>query len=195
MKKLFLYVLFIISYSLSLLAQENEISPYCLKGAVPEVNGKVVFSRSFKLPDVPAGHLYDHLYRWTEKRLKSKNDSLIYAGRDEGLIVLTGIDTLVFSQKAFFTDESSVSYIITLLCLDDYLEVTVEDLYYEYTVSYMNKPETYYAEELITDKAALKSKGKKLKKKEGKFRRHTIDYVNAIYTEIKEAGYQCRLVY
>ncbi len=167
-------------------AQTDDTPLNYLKGAVPEIDGKVVFSETMEKPGISSWQLYDRMYSWAEERATKNNDSIAYASRRDGLVVLLGVDTLVFSQKFYFTDESSISYKISALCVEDRVEVTVEDLYYEYIVSYMNKPETYFAEDIITDKAALKSRGKKLKKKEGKFRKSTIDYVHNIFRSIDE---------
>lgn len=186
MKKNSLCLLFVALHSLFFSVARAGDPPDYLKGAVPEVNGKVVFSRTFDIPFLTPPQMYDHLELWAEGRVKKNHDSIAYANRSEGIIILNGIDTLVFSKKFYFTDESSLSYILSVLCMENHLEINMENLYYEYIVSYMDKPETYYAEELITDKVALKSKGRKLKKKEGKFRRHTIDYFRSVCDEIEE---------
>ena len=60
-----------------LLAQKNENAnhedSYYLKGAVPEVNGKVVFTKHINAPGKSAAQIYDILHQYLQKMVKEKN--------------------------------------------------------------------------------------------------------------------------
>ena len=57
--------------------QEKKVSPKVdvkyLKGAVPEVNGQVVFSSSIEAPGKTAGQVYDILLQYMERLTKTTN--------------------------------------------------------------------------------------------------------------------------
>ena len=56
-------------------AKENPDAKY-LKGAVPEVNGKVVFTKHINAPGKSAAQIYDILHQYLQKMVKEKNHQL-----------------------------------------------------------------------------------------------------------------------
>ena len=98
-------------------AQENNDSKY-LKGAVPEVEGKVVFSKEYSIPGMSQDEIFDRMLKWMETRLKENgNDSrVLYHNREKGQIVGTGDDWIVFSSTALSLDRTRIIYQLTVVC-------------------------------------------------------------------------------
>ena len=53
----------------TLQAQKNSDSKY-LAGAVPEEEGKVVFSKDFSIPGMSQDEIFERMKKWMEKRAK-----------------------------------------------------------------------------------------------------------------------------
>ena len=59
-------------------AKEKKDDTRYLVGAVPEVDGKVVFSKEFQIPGMSRAQIYDTMTKWMDERLK-ENKILIAA--------------------------------------------------------------------------------------------------------------------
>lgn len=59
-------------------AKEKKDDTRYLVGAVPEVDGKVVFSKEFQIPGMSQAQIYDTMTKWMDERLK-ENKILIAA--------------------------------------------------------------------------------------------------------------------
>ena len=66
-------------------AKEKKDDTRYLVGAVPEVDGKVVFSKEFQIPGMSQAQIYDTMTKWMDERLKeNKNiDSRIVYDRHQ----------------------------------------------------------------------------------------------------------------
>ena len=51
-------------------AKEKKDDTRYLVGAVPEVEGKVVFSKEFQIPGMSQAQIYDTMTKWMDERLK-----------------------------------------------------------------------------------------------------------------------------
>ena len=51
-------------------AKEKRDDTRYLTGAVPEVDGKVVFSKEFQIPGMSQAQIYDTIMKWMQERLK-----------------------------------------------------------------------------------------------------------------------------
>ena len=51
-------------------AKEKKDDTRYLVGAVPEVDGKVVFSKEFQIPGMSQAQIYDTMTKWMDERLK-----------------------------------------------------------------------------------------------------------------------------
>ena len=69
------FVLFLLCLPVSVMAQKdkNDDSKY-LAGAVPEVDGKVVFSKEFNIPGMSQDEIFDRMMKWMETRLKENKN-------------------------------------------------------------------------------------------------------------------------
>ena len=175
MKQLFLFLLFIPSL---LIAQEDQ---KYLAGAVPEDGGKVIFTKEISMPSLSKDQMYDIMYNWAEKFFSEEGRRLVYSDKDKGDIAAVGEEYLVFQSTALSLDRTMMDYRVTIECENNAATIKLAGIRYEYNVSYQREPEKYTAEEWITDKYALNKKKDKLNRGNGKFRRKTVDFAEAMF--------------
>ena len=144
-----------------------------LEGAVPVVDGKVVFSKNIQLEGKSKSEIYTTALQWANDKFNTDEDRVIFTDPEEGTIVCSAKDYLVFTNKALSLDRSLINYRLIFHCSDNNCNTEVSNINYVYNVSYQKEPEKYKAEEWIDDKNAL-SKGK-LSRGNGKFRKYTIN--------------------
>lgn len=119
-----------------------------LAGRVPEVNGKVVFERTFTFPQ-SSGDIYNMASEWAQERFGKGNNRIVFSDKDKGDLAAVGEDFLVFSSTALALDRSLFSYRMVIHCEDNQVNIKVNGIRYEYNVSYQREPERYPAEEWI----------------------------------------------
>ena len=159
-----------------------------LAGAVPTVDGKVVFSKTIALPGKNADEVYAYMYDkmidliGSEKSLEQS--ALVQADEKEHKLGAKVFEYLVFHSNALSLDRALMNYILLITCKDGTAEVEMKHINYEYE---KDRPTgfTSPAEELITDKYCLNKKGTKLNRITGKFRRNTVDRFEAIIDELQ----------
>lgn len=162
--------------------------PY-LAGAVPEVDGKIVFTLDLDVPGKSAAEIYDMTYAQLAKLTKDENQTevskIALINKEEHSIVATCNEWLVFSNKLLMLDRTLFSYVVNAKCFDGKLHVTFERLIYNYEME--RKPEYYRAEEIIRDKDSVSKDGKKLKRGYIKFRKKTVDRMNEVMDSFRES--------
>lgn len=91
-------VLFMICLPVTLWAdndKDDDDSRY-LAGAVPEVDGRVVFSREFSIPGMSQDEIYERMLKWLDGRMaQNKNNSRVVY-KEKGVIAAAGEEWLVF---------------------------------------------------------------------------------------------------
>lgn len=152
-----------------------------LTGAVPEENGKVVFSKRITVSSLSQDQLYDILLNWAHGRFNNNDSRVVYENKEKGEIAVLGEDYLVFQDNALSLDRSLMSYQMIIRCSEHICDLSLQNIRYEYNVSHKREPDRYTAEEWISDKNAL-NKGK-LIRLNSKFRIATIDYVTNLFDE------------
>lgn len=175
MKHLLLFLLFIPSL---LMAQEDQ---KYLAGAVPEKDGKVVFTKTINVPSLSKDQIYDVMHMWAEKYFSENGRRLVYSDKDKGDIAAIGEEYIVFQSTALSLDRSLMSYRVTIECENNAAIIEFTGIRYTYNVSYQREPEKYAAKEWITDKYTLNKKKDKLNRVNGKFRRKTIDFADELF--------------
>ncbi len=165
-------------------AQENKDSRY-LAGAVPEVDGEVVFSKEFSIPGMSQADIYARLKDWMTARMaKNENKSrVVYAEPEKGQIAAIGEEWIVFSSSALALDRTLVSYRLIAYCHPEKCQLTLGKIRY----SYRDGEEHYEAEEWITDKYALNKSKTKLVRGLAKWRRKTVDFADNLFLEAADA--------
>ncbi len=168
----------------TMLYADRDDSKY-LAGAVPEVDGKVVFSKEFSIPGMSQEEIYNRMMEWLTARLaKNENNSrVVYSDKDKGLIVGTGDEWIVFSSSALSLDRTKIIYYASVICLPEKCILEVEKIRF----SYRDGKENYTAEEWITDKYALNKAKTKLVRGLAKWRRKTVDFVDELCLGAAEA--------
>ncbi|MEG1400938.1 DUF4468 domain-containing protein [Bacteroides sp.] len=163
---------------------DNDDSRY-LVGAVPEVNGKVVFSKEFSIPGMSQQQIFERMQKWLAERLKANNNvdsRVVYTDAEKGTIAGVGEEWLVFKSSALSLDRTLLNYQITIGCQPSKCLVEVEKIRYTY-----REKEKYTAEEWITDKYALNKAQTKLVRGLAKWRKKTVDFADDIFAEATKA--------
>jgi colicin import membrane protein len=159
-----------------------------LVGAVPVVDGKVVFNTVIDAPGKSAAQIYAIVRQYLQSMTKEANqfeqsriildDSVNYevAGSYQ--------EWLVFKATALVLDRTRLMYNFDVKCQDGKADVTITRIYYLYEEE--RDPQTLRAEEWITDEVGLTKKKNKLSRVAGKFRRKTIDRKDYLFNKISE---------
>ena len=180
--------------------QGRQPSEYYLKGAVPERDGKVVFTRDIDVPGKSSRDLFYAVGHWAELRFAANTargewyeptfyHNFEYAGVqtadiDAGLILCQGDEDLVFTNKVLNRDAARLQYVLRIRFADG--KVTAEMSQIAYTYTLVEQPERITAEDWITDGEAISKKGRLLKAA-ARFRVRTIDLKDQLFKEIEEA--------
>lgn len=178
MKRLLWLILFMPVF---LSAQEDN---RYLAGAVPEKDGKVVFSTDLRLPGYSQDRVYDLMLEWANQQFNTPERRVVYTDREKGEIACISEEYLVFSSTALSLDRTLVDYRVTIECENEAAHIELTGIRYEYGVSYQREPEKYTAEEWITDKYALNKSKTKLNRISGKFRRETVNLADRTFQSI-----------
>ncbi len=171
----------------TLQAQKNSDSKY-LAGAVPEEEGKVVFSKDFSIPGMSQDEIFERMKKWMEIRLKrNKNETsrVVYTNQEKGQVIGIGDEWMVFSSSALALDRTRIQYQLSTLCQPEKCKVRIEKIRYIYREG--RDQEKYVAEEWITDEYALNKSQTKLVRGLAKWRRKTVDFADALCTEVADA--------
>ncbi|MDR3061361.1 MAG: DUF4468 domain-containing protein, partial [Dysgonamonadaceae bacterium] len=157
----------------------SQTDPRYLAGAVPEVNGKVIFSDTLQFQEMNASQIYEQALIWAEANYNTEESRVAYTSKEQIVISCRGRSELVFSSSALSLDRAFMNYQLNLYGLDNACRIEMKAISYEYNVANKREPEKYYAEKWITDKEALSGKDK-LYRGNGKFRIKTIDLFDDI---------------
>ena len=166
-------------FSSSLRAQDDD-SKY-LVGAVPEVNGKVVFSRDFNIPGMSKEEIMSRTEAWMDALMKQNNNNsrIVFTDADAGNVVASADHYIVFSHTALSLDRTRMIYILTATAKPENLKLEIDKIRYIYNEG--GKDETFPAEEMISDDYALNKARTKLSRGYAKWRRKTVDYVDSLF--------------
>ena len=157
-----------------------------LKGAVPEVNGKVVFSTSINAPGKTADEVFDIVKTYLVKMTGEKNQqaaSLVVDNKEKHELGATFNEWLVFKSNSIMLDQTRMLYVLKVRCSDGKADIEMTNIRYVYDEA--RKAMRYTAEEWITDKEALNKKGTRLLPVSAKFRRKTIDRKDFLFNKFE----------
>lgn len=171
-----------------------------MQGAIPTVDGKVVFSKTINAQGKSKSDLYKALAQWssfryaanTERGLWNDPDyfkNLEYAAvkdadSNAAKIVCQGNEEIVFSNRILAKDASQFNYILDIDIKDGTVVATISNIAYVYNLT--EEPQRLTAEEWITDEVSFTKKGKAIKSNL-KFRIKTVDTKDEIFEEIETA--------
>lgn len=166
-------------------AQDQDDDSKYLAGAVPQVEGKVIFTKEFSIPGMSQDEIFQRVQGWMDARLKKNenNSRVVFSDKEKGQIVGVGDEWIVFSSSALSLDRTKITYQLTATCQPEKCIMEVEKVRY----SYREGKEKYTAEEWITDKYALNKAQTKLVRGLAKWRRKTVDFVDDLSMGVAEA--------
>ncbi len=158
-----------------------------LRGAVPVVDGNVVFSKTVKAPGKNAQQIYSIIKGYMQKMLKEKNqiNSMLVMDDSTGYSEIGGRfeEWLIFKKNAIVLDQTRFVYVLDAKCKDGQADLSMSRIQYYYEEE--RDPQRYKAEEWIVDDEAVNKKNTKLFPITGKFRRKTIDRKDFLFEKIE----------
>ena len=193
MKKLFTILLACATMSTSIaqitapvIEEKPETDIRYMAGAVPEVNGKVVLTRTV---EVPAGLTQQEvmnrvdawLVRCTKDERMHYNQRLPKAADNE--LQHSYSMELTFSKSFLAHDFAELAYVLAVRYEGGQLIMEMSHINYKYNEN--NKLNKYTAEEMIVDKYALNKKKTKLVFGFKKFRMKTIDLLDELQVSLQ----------
>lgn len=170
----------------AVVSQPNPLAKY-LRGAVPEVNGRVTFTKTFDAPGKSAFQIYNILGKYLQGLTREEgqiNSNIIRADTTNYEIDVKLEEWLVFQKTGLVLDQSRMHYTIKALCHNGKAEVTLSNIRYIYDED--RNPIRTKAEGWITDKDAVNKKNTKLLPVSSKFRRKTIDRKDYLFKQMEE---------
>lgn len=192
MKKIFSFLLtFFVGAALM---ASTPVEKKYLAGAVPEVEGQVVFEKTYEVPGKAASAILPLVQQFVQQELVEGPEHGAQAritelSPDEGVLAASIQETMWFLRKPMRSDFCQFYYQIVCQVKDGSFTVMLRNLRYTYELSdRVEDVATFRAEEWITDKEALSKDGAKLKRLNGKFRRATIDRKDALFHGLGQAA-------
>lgn len=159
-----------------------------LVGAVPVVDGKVVFQTTIDAPGKSADQIADILRNYLTKMTKEpgqfEQSRIVIDDSVNHEIVGTYQEWLVFKSTALVLDRTRLMYNIIAKCDNGKADISMTRIYYLYEEE--RDPQTFKAEEWITDEEGLTKNKKKLSRVSGKFRRKTIDRKDYLFNKFTQ---------
>ena len=154
-----------------------------LAGAVPEVDGKVVWTHAIDVPGKSAQQLYDIMSARLGDMVKEENQRegsrIALVNRAEHKLVARMKEWLVFRNTVLSLDRTEMDYTLQVECTDGRVSLIVDRISYLYPTG-EGKKEAFKADTWITDKYSMNKKGTRLYRISGKFRRKTVDRMEEI---------------
>lgn len=107
MKRMIYFLAAFVCLPLCLLAQDD--SKY-LAGAVPVVNGKVVFTKTISVPGLSQDEIFKRIQQWTSERFvtdKEQKGRILYSDQTKGDIACWGRRIPHFQQSSSFFGQNA----------------------------------------------------------------------------------------
>lgn len=160
-----------------------------LAGAVPEVDGRVVFEKTIQAPGKTQQQIFDLLLAEFQKMMKEPNQfeqSRIVSADSEkkDQIIANYQEWLVFKNKPLVLDRTRLIYNLIADIKDGSACIRMTRIYYIYDEE--REAITYKAEDWINDRYGLNKKQTKLARVSGKFRRKTIDRKDYLFNRLEQ---------
>ena len=163
-------------------------NPKYLAGAVPEVDGKVVFSKTIQAPGKTKEQIYNiiltEFYSMTQESNQFEQSRVVLADSiNHNQIVGNYQEWLVFKNKPLILDRTRLFYHLIANIKDGEATIQMTRIYYLYDEERI--PTTFKAEEWINDRYGLNNKKTKTSRVSGKFRIKTIDRKDFIFNKLE----------
>lgn len=185
-KKIFVQMLFImLMLPIIVCAQsKTDNDALYLSGAVPEENGKVVFSKDYVVTGMSQSDIYARLLKYLSQRMDKNGNTtsrVVFSNRDKGTIVAIADEQMIFNKTAISLDATNIKYQVSIQCSEGKCNIRIARINYLY-----RETEKYTAEDMIADKIALNKPKTKIYRGYLKWRCKTVDLADTYFTEIKD---------
>jgi len=169
---------------------DPKMNPKYLAGAVPEVDGRVVFETTINAPGKTKAQLYDAVVKLMRDLVQGpeqvkEQSRVAIEDAEKGQVVASLQEWLVFKSTALVLDRTRLLYHFIADCEDGRVRLQMTRIIYIYDEE--REAQTYKAEEWINDKYGLNKKQTKLARVSGKFRQKTIDRKDYLFRKFSEA--------
>ena len=167
-------------------SKNTNIDEKYLEGAVPVVDGKVVYRKTFDAPGKTAFELYNIVGKYLQSITNEEgqiNSLIVSADTTTFEIGASYEEWMQFKSNFLSLDRAHFYYTLQAVCQNE--KVTVEMTHIRYLYDEYRKPQRLKAEEWITDKEALNKKKTKLLPISGKFRRKTVDRKDVLFNNLE----------
>ncbi|MBO4500302.1 MAG: DUF4468 domain-containing protein [Bacteroidaceae bacterium] len=169
-----------------LLPAQTSSDPIYGFGAVPEVDGNVVFERHLNVPDnASKTAIFKAVSRWAAERFAKPRVISGTIREMSDKITVNAEEVLTFKKTKFVTDESNINYRLTIDLDDGKCSFRITNINYDYEEHRDGGGLRFTAESWITDKEAFNRRGKMLRTT-AKFRVMTINLVNMLESSLNE---------
>ncbi len=165
---------------------KSNVDEKYLRGAVPLVDGKVVFNKTIEAPGKSAGDIFNIVRKYLEKvttEANQLNSRLVIDDADKHEVAGCYEEWLVFKSNALWLDRTRFHYVLSAKCQDGSCELTMSRIRYIYDEQ--RNRQDIKAEDWITDKECVNKKNTRLYPQTGKFRRKTIDRKDFLFNKIE----------
>ena len=189
-------LLFCLPLCLMAVKKDYMKDPKYLLGAVPEVDGIVTFQKNFTVTEKNEQQIYDIMLAYVKNSIiaggipnqQPEYTRIISEDRGSGTIVARVEEYMTFSHVFLNLDRTRFRYLLSASVKGQKVSLVLTQISYYYNEDMGGKNgETIKAEEWITDKVAVNKTGSKLLPRSGKFRRMTVDRVEAIFDGFMDA--------
>lgn len=157
-------------------------------GAVPVMNGRVLFERDVNNINASTQDVYTKALKWVEQRfvqptvLKSK---IVENDPQVGRIVVSAEEYLTFRNTFLTLDRTRINYLLEITAKDRGYTMKMTRITYWYEEE-RNGGQKFTAEEWITDDECFNEKQTRLLRSTGKFRIKTIDLIDTLSRKLSE---------
>ncbi len=159
-----------------------------MAGAVPEINGKVVFTRELNATNFTRDQIYTSLLDWSTGKFTGQKGAVIYKNQAEGKIAITAEEQ--FNVRIGITpSDVNLLFLITISCSDNACSMTYSRVRYTNNPFSKQATDIEPAENYIVDKYAINKTNTKIFKGPGDYRKSTIDIIDAVTAEAQKALY------
>ena len=166
--------------------EKTETDSRYMAGAVPEVNGKVVLTRTVAIPaDLSVQEVMNRVDSWLIRCTKDERmhfNQRLPKIADNELQHAYSLE-LTFSKSFLAHDFAEIAYVLAVRFDGGQLIMEMSHINYKYNEN--NKLNKYTAEEMIIDKYALNKKKTKLVFGFKKFRMKTIDLLDELQVSLQ----------
>lgn len=179
--------LFFILLSIPLILQAQHESKY-MSGAVPVVDGKVVFTRYLNVADFNQEQIYNAMFDWSARTFTGASDRVLLADPKAGTIVAQTQNEIVV-KIGLFPGKVKMSSLIKIICSDGNCTMETSRIRYTENPASGKPTDVITAEEYITDQYAMNKTRTKIHKGIGDYRIATIDIVDKNAAQAQTAVY------